>query len=273
MRRRLWIILVLAVVSGGSAAYFALAYLRDSTPTLLAADKPTQQVAVGARDLPLGTVIQAADVKMIDWFGDAVAPGLPTSAELVVGRGLITPVRANEVLLETKLAAKGAGAGLAVTIPEGMRAVSVRVDEVIGVAGFVLPGTRVDVVLTLPPKDQRRESVSQIILQNMRILAAGQIVQQDAQGKPITVSVITILVTPQDGELLILAANEGKIQMALRNTLDEEEVRTRGAYANRLLPGTRDSAAIARARRAAGTAGSGTVVEAYRGGVRTLIKF
>ena len=273
MRRRLWMILVMAVVSGGAAAYFALAYLRESTPKLLAADKPAQQVAVAARDLPLGTLLLAEDVKMIDWFGDAVPPGFATNPEVVVGRGLITPVRANEVLLESKLAVKGAGAGLAITIPEGMRAVSTRVDEVIGVAGFVLPGTRVDVVLTLPPKDTRKESVSQVILQNMRVLAAGQIVQQDAQGKPITVSVITMLVTPQDGELLILAANEGKIQLALRNTLDEEEIRTRGAFANRLLPGTRDSAAIARARRAGGTAGSGTVVEAYRGGVRTLIKF
>jgi pilus assembly protein CpaB len=99
-----------------------------------------------------------------------------------VGRGLITPVKANEMLMEGKFAPLGAGGGLSVSIPEGMRAVSVRVDDVIGVAGFVLPGSRVDVVLTMPPKLDRKESVTQAVLQSVPVLAAGQIVQQDAQG-------------------------------------------------------------------------------------------
>jgi len=272
-QRRLLLILTLAIVCGGAAAYFALAYLRQNTPRLIAAETPQHQVAVAARDLPLGTVLKTEDIRMIDWRGDAVPQGFLTSADLVIGRGLITPVRANEVLLDGKLAARGAGAGLSITIPEGMRAVSVRVDDVIGVAGFVLPGTRVDVMLTLPPKLDRKETVTQMILQNMPVLAAGQIVQQDAQGKPITVSVLTLMVTPEEAELLVLAANEGKIQLALRNTLDAAEVRTIGANARRLLPGDRSGRRNGNGSAVVRTQGGVPVVEAYRGGVRTLIKF
>lgn len=272
-QRRLWWILLLAVVSGGSAAYFALAYLQQRTPRLIAAEAPRQQIAVAARDLPLGTMLRAEDVRLIDWHGEAVPQGFITSTEALVGRGLITPVRVNEVILEGKLAAREAGAGLAITIPEGMRAVSVRVDDVIGVAGFVLPGTRVDVLLTLPPKLERKETVTQLILQNMKVLAAGQIVQQDAQGKPITVSVMTLMVTPEEGELLVLAANEGKIQLALRNTMDDADVRTSGIDTRQLLPGNRGNGGPRAASRVAPRGSGEGVVEAYKGGVRTLIRF
>jgi len=163
---------------------------------------------------------------------------------------------------------------LSVTIPDGQRAVSVRVDDVIGVAGFVMPGTRVDVLVTLPPEPQldQKLSLSQIVLQNMLVLAVGQVVQQDAQGKPMTVSVITLLVSPKEAETLVLASNEGKIQLALRNTLDLADIRTSGATARTLLPGQRSPAdAVARPRTPAPDVG--TVVEAYKGGVRTLVKF
>ena len=273
-QRRLWVVLLLALVSGGAAAYLALAYLRDRTPRLMAAEASHIQVAVAARDLPLGAVLGPADVRMIDWLGEAVPPGYVHAAQDAVGRGLITSVKTNEVLLETRLAARGAGGGLSVTIPDGQRAVSVRVDDVIGVAGFVLPGTRVDVVVTLPPEPQldQKLSLSQIVLQNMQVLAVGQIVQQDAQGKPVTVSVITLLVSPKEAETLVLASNEGKIQLALRNTLDLADIRTSGASVRTLLPGQRSPAdVVARPRTPASDVG--TVVEAYKGGVRTLVKF
>jgi len=274
-QRRLWVILLLALVSGGAAAYLALAYLRDRTPRLMAAEAPRVQVAVAARDLPLGAILSAADVRMIDWLGEAVPPGYLHSPQDAVGRGLITSVKANEMLLDTRLAPRGAGGGLSVTIPDGQRAVSVRVDDVIGVAGFVLPGTRVDVVVTLPPQPQldQKVSVTQMVLQNMQVLAAGQVVQQDAQGKPITVSVITLLVSPKEAETLVLASNEGKIQLALRNTLDLADVRTSGASVRTLLPGQRASADAAARPRAPTPEAVGTVVEAYKGGVRTLVKF
>jgi pilus assembly protein CpaB len=192
----------------------------------------------------------------------------------VVGRGVITPVRVNEPLLEGKLATKGAGGGLSVTIPEGMRAVSVKVDEVIGVAGFVVPGTRVDVVLTLNPRG-RGESVTQVLLQNVPTLAAGASTQPDAQGKPQRVTVITLLVTPDQAETLILAANEGRIQLALRNTLDLATLEPRGARSASLLRVGRD-APVGRSTGAAQRSSAPpdrAVIEAYRGGVRTLIKF
>jgi len=272
-QRRLWIILLLALISGGSAAYLALTYLRNQTPRLMAAETAHTQVAVAARDLPLGSILQQADVRMIDWHGDAVPAGYVTDAAQVTGRGLITPVKANELLLEAKLALRGAGGGLAITIPDGMRAVSVRVDDVIGVAGFVLPGTRVDVLLTLPPKLERKETVTQVLLQDVSVLAAGQVVQQDAQGKPVTVSVITLLVSPHDGETLILAANEGKIQLALRNSLDDAAIETPGVNTRGLLPGVRQGSSGSGRPRAVSTEASGTVVEAFKGGVRTLFKF
>jgi len=272
-QRRLWVILLLALVSGGSAAYMALAYLRDSTPRLAAAEAPRMQVAVAARDLPLGAILQPDDVHMIAWRGEAVPTGYVRNAADVIGRGLISSVKANELLLDARVAPRGAGGGLSVTIPEGKRAVSVRVDDVIGVAGFVLPGTRVDVMLTLPPGTDRPQSVTQVVLQDVPVLAAGQIVQQDAQGKPMTVSVITVLISPQDAETLILAANEGKIQLALRNTLDLAQIRTSGAYARTLLPGLRSGPGPAGRPRITAPEAARTVVEAYKGGVRTLIKF
>lgn len=274
-QRRLWVILLLALVSGGAAAYLALAYLRDRTPRLVAAEAPHVQVAVAARDLPLGTVLAPADVRMIDWLGESVPPGYLHSAPDAIGRGLISSVKANEMLLESRLAPRGAGGGLQVTIPDGQRAVSVRVDDVIGVAGFILPGTRVDVVVTLPPEPQldQKMSLSQIVLQNVQVLAAGQTVQQDAQGKPITVSVITLLVSPKDAETLVLASNEGKIQLALRNTLDLADIRTSGASVRTLLPGQRATGDVAARPRAPTPEAVGTVVEAYKGGVRTLVKF
>ncbi|HEY6223322.1 MAG TPA: Flp pilus assembly protein CpaB [Gemmatimonadales bacterium] len=273
-QRRLWLILLLALISGGAAAYLALAYLRDRTPRLMAAEAPRVQVAVAARDLPLGTVLAPADVRMIDWLGSAVPPGYLHSSQDAVGRGIISSVKANEMLLDSRLAPRGSGAGLAITIPDGQRAVSVRVDDVIGVAGFVLPGTHVDVVVTLPPQPQldMKLSQTQIFLQNVQVLASGQIVQQDAQGKPITVSVITLLVSPSDAETLVLASNEGKIQLALRNTLDLAEGRTSGASVRTLLPQRAAVAAAARPRTPTPEA-VGTVVEAYKGGVRTLVKF
>ena len=276
-QRRLWIILTLALSSGGLAAYLALAYLREQTPRLMAAQPPARKVAVAARALPVGVRLRAEDVRLVDWPQEAVLPGYAGSVEALVGRGVIVPVGVNEPLLDTKLARKEAGGGLAIAIPEGMRGVSVRVDEVIGVAGFVLPGTRVDVLVTLPPRTGRTETVTQIVLQNIPVLAAGQQTQQDAQGKPVTVAVITLLVSPEQGERLILAASDGKVQLALRNTLDLAEVPTGGIRSDALLarPATKaeNESKNKNAARRSAPVDAATVVEAYRGGVRTLIKF
>jgi len=270
----MWVVLTLATASGCLAAFLALRYLRDQR-TLMAAEPKAASVVVAARDLTVGSIVRPADVRVVRWPLHATPPGYMGTPEAVVGRGVITPVSTNEPLLDSKLADKGAGGGLSVSIPEGMRAVSVKVDEVIGVAGFVAPGTRVDVLVTLAPRAGGGESITQVLLQNIPTLAAGASTQPDAQGKPQRVTVITLLVSPAQAEVLVLAANEGRIQLALRNTLDLETLTPRGVRATSLLrAGLGDSAASHRAAaQRPGATYDRAVVEAYRGGVRTLVKF
>ena len=269
----MWVVLTLAMTSGCLAAFLALRYL-SAQRTLMAAEPKAASVVVAARDLTVGAIVRAADVRVVKWPLHVTPPGYLATPEAVVGRGVITPVRTNEPLLDSKLASKGAGGGLSVSIPEGMRAVSVKVDEVIGVAGFVVPGTRVDVVVTLSGRAGGGESVTQVLLQNVPTLAAGALTQPDAQGKPQRVTVITLLVTPDQAEVLILAANEGRIQLALRNTLDLEMLTPRGVRGASLLRAGRGDSPVGRT--AAGRPSSTpdrAVIEAYRGGVRTLVKF
>ena len=171
-KRRKWMALVLALVSGGAAGYLALGYMNKPLSPRTASASASTQIVVAARDLALGTVLAPGDVKTIAWPSLTVPPGYAASEEQVIGRGLITPVSANEPLMTAKLADKEAGGGLPIVIPEGMRAVSVKVDEVIGVAGFVLPGTRVDVLVTLSDNSGREEAATRLILQNVQTLAA-----------------------------------------------------------------------------------------------------
>jgi pilus assembly protein CpaB len=138
-----------------------------------------------------------------------------------------------------KLADKDAGAGLPPVIPPGQRAVSVRVNEVIGVAGYVVPGTRVDVVATVSPTQNQQDMTSKVILTDVSVLAAGTKIERDTEkDKPIAVNVVTLLVTPEESERLTLAATEGKIQLALRNPLDKESPKTLGIKPAALLGAT-----------------------------------
>jgi pilus assembly protein CpaB len=274
---RPWLLLLLALTSGGLAAYLALRYLRQQATPLMAAEPRRGEVALATRDLPIGHVLTKEDVKVINWPGEAMPEGFISSNEAAVGRGVITPLRLNEPLLETKLASRDGGGGIQLAVNEGLRAISVRVDEVISVAGFVVPGTRVDVLLTMPGPGG--EPTTKVILQNVQALAAGQSIEKDKDGKPQTVSVITVLVTPDQAEMLALAANQGKIQLALRNTLDTARIVTDGAKSSQLL-GARP-APVAGARPNRGTrppvvvdpTPRATVIEGYNGGVRTLLKF
>lgn len=182
----------------------------------------TVQIVVAADKLSLGTRLAAADVRTAAWPKNVPLPGSFQKPEDVIGRGVIINMSANEPVLESKLAPKEGGAGLTSAIPEGMRAVSVKVNDVIGVAGFVVPGTRVDVILSgSRNKDNNGIEESKVILENVQVLAAGQNVDQDANGKPQNVQVITLLVKPEDAQRLALATSgDGRIQLALRNPLD-----------------------------------------------------
>src|SRR5215210_1669451 len=275
-KSRPWFMLVLALTSGVVAALVALKYLRERTTPLMASEPRKATIVLSARNLPVGAVVTERDVKIVSWPGDAVPSGYIRSVKDAVGRGVITPVAENEPLLEAKVSTKDAGGGLPIIIRDGMRAVSVRVDEVIGVAGFVLPGTRVDVLLTLDKNANRPQAVTKTLLQNVQTLAAGQSVTRDKEGKPQTVTVITLLVSPDDAELLALASKEGRLQLALRNTLDTLKVSTVGARGDKLTAGSAPSASNRpqRTRSAAPSPRADpTVVEGYRGGERTLTTF
>jgi pilus assembly protein CpaB len=184
-----------------------------------------QHIVVAAVPMQLGTRVDANNLKLIPWPSGEPVAGMFTRIEDCANRALITPVAENELIIESKLSPKEAGAGLPATIPEGMRALSVAVNEVVGVAGFVIPGTMVDVLVTgsvVGSRDQN--NITRTILENVRVLAAGQKIEQDREGKPQTVPVITLLVSPADAAKLAMASTEGKIQLALRNTIDSKMV-------------------------------------------------
>ena len=187
----------------------------------------TQPLVVASVPLALGTRLDSTNLRIIQWPANQAVAGMFTRIEDCANRAIITPLAANEPVLEAKLAPKESGAGLSATIPEGMRAVSVAVNEVVGVAGFVIPGTMVDVLVTGRALGgsgvAASGDVTRTILENIRVLAAGQKVEQDREGKPQTVAVITLLVTPDDASKLTMAATDGKIQLALRNTVDTKK--------------------------------------------------
>ena len=221
-RNRLIIGLAAAIAIAAAVSFFVYRQFKRASAAL---PKPIvmQQIVVAASPLQLGTRVDANNLRLIPWPTTAPVAGMFTRIEDCAGRALITPVAANEPIIETKLASKLAGAGLPATIPEGMRALSVAVNEVVGVAGFVIPGTMVDVLATgRVTHVANNEDVTRTILENIRVLAAGQKIEQDREGKPQTVPVITLLVTPQDAAKLAMASTQGKIQLALRNTIDSK---------------------------------------------------
>jgi pilus assembly protein CpaB len=205
----------------------------------------TTYVAVAAEDLPMGTMLTKEQVKLVGWPAASPIQGAFSTVDPLVGRGVIQPVKANEPLTESKLAAVGAGAGLPPSIPAGMRAVSVRVNEVIGVAGFTVPGTRVDVLVTLSKGDQ---SVARAVVSNVQVLTAGTRYdqQQAKDGQPIPTSVVTLMVTPDDAERIALAQSTGSIMLVLRNPLDLVPTDTRGIRMAGLM-GTPDPPPVVKA--------------------------
>jgi pilus assembly protein CpaB len=232
-RIRILLVAVLALTVGGVLAFATYNYTQKPARTITI---PTRPVIVAASDLDVGAELKAEDLRVIDWPANAVPKDSFANPVEVIGRGLIYPVIQNEPFLPNKLASKGAGAGLPPAIPPGLRAVSVRVNEVIGVAGYVLPGTRVDVVVTVSPTGQSADMTSKVILTNVQVLAAGTKIERDTdKNKPMPVTVVTLLVNPDEAERLTLASSEGKIQLALRNPLDTATISTHGVRPAALL--------------------------------------
>jgi pilus assembly protein CpaB len=229
MNRRNRTLLVLMVAVGlASAASYGVFRMIQNIP-VREVEVATVHVAVAAENLPLGTRLTRDHVKLVGWPASSPLVGGFDSIDAILGRGLVQPVGANEPLTETKLAPVEAGAGLPPSIPPGMRALSVRVNDVIGVAGFTVPGTRVDVLVTL--QQQNNESLSRTVVSNLQVLTAGTRYDQEAakDGQPLPSTVVTLLVTPDDAERITLAQSAGSIMLVLRNPLDVLPSETRGA--------------------------------------------
>jgi pilus assembly protein CpaB len=252
-RMRVFMVFVLAITAGGALAFGTYNYMQQQPARTVSI--PTQHVVVAASDLDVGAELTKDELRIIEWPANAMPAGAFTDTKDVIGRGIILPVIQNEPILPNKLGGKDAGGGLPPAIPPGLRAVSVRVNEVIGVAGYVLPGTRVDVVATVSPTGQGSDMTSKVVLTNVQVLAAGTKIERegDNKNKPIAVSVVTLLVNPEEAERLTLASTEGKIQLALRNPLDKATPLTQGIKSAALLGfGAPVRNAAARARTTSG---------------------
>jgi pilus assembly protein CpaB len=198
----------------------------------------TIDTIVAAQSIPAGTMLTRDLVKVVQWPASSRLDGSLGDPRSVLDRGAIVAIAANEPITESKLAALGAGAGLPPTIPPGMRAMSVRVNEVVGVAGFVVPGTRVDVLVTFESRTQTTESVARVVVSNVQVLTAGTRFDQEQarqDNRPIPTSVVTLLVTPEDAQRVALAAAEGSITLILRNPLDNAPTESAGIRAGGLM--------------------------------------
>ena len=229
---RTLLVLLVALVMAGVASYAV--YQGIQKIPVREVEVATQPVVVAAKTLPVGALVGPSDVRLAAWPTRNPVAGAFTTTEAVVGRGLLTSVAENEPITATRLASRESGAGLAPTIPLGMRAVSVKVDEVIGVAGFVVPGARVDVLATVAGGD---ESTTRTVVSNLQVLASGTRVDQEEakDGKPIPATVVTLLTTPEDAERVTLASSEGKILLVLRNPLDIAPTATAGVRLTSLM--------------------------------------
>ena len=217
-RTRLLIIGVLALGLGLFASLYVYKTLQGKG---ISRDSGVE-VIVAANDLQVGARVEDKDIKIIKIPAADLPPTAPRKRSDVLGHGVIIPISKGEFILPNRLAAENAGAGLPSLIPPGMRAVSVRVNEVVSVAGFVTPGTRVDVLLTGAPTGAGEQQTT-TVLQDIAVLASGHTLERTSTGEAQNTAVITLLVTPEDAQRLTLASAEGHIQLSLRNPLDTKQ--------------------------------------------------
>jgi len=237
------------------AAIVSAAFYRVASHAAASPDRSEKSLVVAAESLPLGAVVKSQSVKTVRVPVRLFPEGGFGRTEEVQDRPVVSPILAGEPVLEGRLAARGSGMGLAPLIPPGMRALSVRVNDVAGVAGFVLPGMRVDVLVTGRPPRQE-ESMTSTVLQNILVLSAGQTIQADAKASSITAPVVTLLVDPAQAEVLTLASNEGRIQLVLRNSTDQHQATPPGRQLRELYGGGKREASPARVPRSRGEAPS-----------------
>jgi pilus assembly protein CpaB len=237
------------------------------------------QYVAAALNLEAGEMLKPANLNLIDWPETSNLTGAFAKPEEVAGRVVLYPLSAGQPILERQLSAAGTGLGLTVKIPDGMRAISLRSDDVVGVAGFLLPGTHVDVLVTYHTANTS-DPITTTILQDVEILAAGQKFQPDPEGKANSVNVVTLLVKPTDAERVVLASSQGIVHFVLRNGLDREQIKGSSMQLSQLdgsqVPhpvAPMNSAPRISAPRAAPAGNSAYVVETVSGGKQSVESF
>jgi pilus assembly protein CpaB len=279
MNKRLLTILLLAFVIAGACAFLVFRVLGNR----LGASQPsTTKVVAAAADIKLGTILTAANLATIDIAG-AVPKGAVLKPENAIGRGVVSDIYQGEPILESRLAPVGMGGGLASTIPTGMRAMAVKVDDVVGVAGFATPGMHVDVLSSVPERalgnqaQQQENTIVKTILQNIEVLSAGVSIQKDPEGKPQSVQVVNLLVTPDQAEILSLpstGANGAKILLVLRNPLDTQTKDIQENSVGNIFGGqVQGPVKVARAVKKPPAPPAKVSIEIYNGNKRTEEKF
>jgi pilus assembly protein CpaB len=225
------IFMAVAGLVGLVAMYIVHNYISAKTKVVV---KPTSQIVVAATDISPGAAITKGVVKTVPWPQELIPPKAVSNLSQLEGRVVNTPVNTGEPVLLSKLAPEGASVGLAALLTMGKRALSVRVDDVSGVAGFVHPGDHVDVLVEMARGDAK-EHFSKTILQNIVVLSAGQTWEQNRDQKPSVVNTVTLILTNEQAEILNLASNQGRIRLALRNRNDGVPVATKGVATSSLF--------------------------------------
>jgi pilus assembly protein CpaB len=237
------VVTVIALVIAGIASWKVYSYLQKETRK--AKTSPMEKAVVAVVNLPVGAKINATHVKVVDWPRESKIPGAFGDVTAVINRVVVRTIIAGDLITEQKLLPKDvrAGAGMMTyAVPDGHRAVTVGVNEVAGVAGFLSPGNQVDLVLTTQiPGKNSGENISKIILQSVPVLATGQITTEQKDGKPVVVPTVTLDLTPENAEKLVLASSKGSLQLLLRSVMDNAHVVSRGATITKVLTGDNGS--------------------------------
>jgi pilus assembly protein CpaB len=268
--RRLTIALFVAL---GISGVFTLMLSRHVTRRPAAV--PRRQYVAASHDLASGEVLRADSIRLVEWPVSSPIEGGFDKPAAVVGRAVLYPLASGQPILEKQLASAGSGMGLSIKIPDGMRAVSLRTDEVVGVAGFLLPGTHVDMLVTYREAGVS-EPVTMTVLQNVEVLTAGQKMTPDPDGKATTVNVVTLLLKPEEAEKAVLASSQGAIHFVLRNGGDRTPVADTRVNLSELNGGKEvlsGQAAASFRRSKPVSANRGYVVETYLGTKQTLNSF
>jgi len=240
-RNRMIMVIGIAVLLAVLASLGAYKFLSGQSRVAEQARLQTVGIVVAQVDIPLGSTINTNQVAVSPWPKESYPKDAIADPKVVLGRVALRDFFRGEPVVASKLVPLGKATGLlSLKVPPGMRAFSIKVNEVVGVGGFIVPDSRVDVIVTTPLSQNSQEKISKIILEDIQVLAAGQVIEQK-ENKPVTVNTVTLALLPEEAEKLALAGNDGIIQLVMRNFTDNVLVMTGGANKGRLLSSFRNA--------------------------------